>query len=81
MSITSQLGALLHPEDVSATKRALWALFAAAVAVRWLYTFALYIGTGPDGLMGPDSYNYLAQASELLREFETGGLSGWAWLG
>jgi len=62
-------------------RRTLWGLFAAGLAVRWCYAFALYIWTGPDGLMGPDSYGSLAKAAEFTRQLGSGSLNGWAWLG
>ena len=63
------------------TRRALWMIFLAAVAIRWSYDIALFATMGREGLMGADSHGYLRSAQELVSGALNGNLHGWAWLG
>jgi 4-amino-4-deoxy-L-arabinose transferase-like glycosyltransferase len=72
-----QLGAM----GGSDLRRAYLAVFAAALVVRFTYVLLTFFHLGPDGLMGPDSYGYLATADEFTNRLRSGGLQGWAWLG
>ncbi len=59
----------------------LWRIFAAAVAIRWLYSLTLLMTMGREGLMGADSHGYLAQAEHLAANALQGSLHNWDWLG
>lgn len=63
------------------TSHTLWKIFISAVAIRWGYDIALYTLMGRDGLMGADSYGYLAGAEAMAKDLLNGTLRGWAWLG
>ncbi len=57
------------------------AIFLGALAIRWIYSLALYLSMGEPGLMGPDSNAYVMVARNFAAGIEGGTISGWAWLG
>lgn len=61
--------------------RTLALVFAAALAVRLLYDFALYLGFGAPGLLGPDSTGYLVLGRTFAAALAAGTIEGWALLG
>ena len=71
------------PEHAQAARarRLLWLVFLGAVAIRWGYDIALFATMGRSGLMGADSYGYLAGAQTMAAAALNGTLHGWAWLG
>jgi 4-amino-4-deoxy-L-arabinose transferase-like glycosyltransferase len=56
-------------------------LFAAALAIRWIYSFLLFATMGDAGLQTEDSIAYIANAHDIARAFEAGTLHGTDWLG
>src|SRR5437867_1386633 len=55
-------------------------IFVGAVALRWAYAGVLYALLGEDGLKGPDSFGYLAQAHDFVAAIISGKIAGWGWL-
>jgi len=77
-STSNQHGQAVMPPQASTL---LWRIFLGALAIRWGYDAALFAAMGREGLMGADSYGYLANAQAMAVEALNGTLRGWAWLG
>lgn len=60
--------------------RRLWLIFAAALAIRWLYALAIYSSLGADGLQGTDSIGFLQAAEMHAAGIVNGRLTFWDWL-
>ena len=58
----------------------LWAVFLAALALRWAYVVILFAVMGEDGLKGADSIGYIEQARDFAAAIVAGKVSGWDWL-
>jgi protein-S-isoprenylcysteine O-methyltransferase Ste14 len=56
-------------------------IFAAALAVRWLYAAGLYLAMGDGGLQGMDSQTYLAHSADFVATIRGGLIHGLQWLG
>ena len=57
------------------------AIFASALAIRWIYALILYHYMGNEGLMGLDSTTYVLNAEAFAHSIQTGTVSGTQWLG
>jgi len=56
-------------------------IFGAATLLRWAYVAAMYNAMGERGILGPDSYGYLALAQQQSRMLLASSISGWSWMG
>jgi len=56
-------------------------VFAAAVAIRWIYDIAHFLAMGDAGLMGVDSYSYIAYARQFAEQISAGQVKGANWIG
>ncbi len=61
--------------------RTLLKLFAAALAIRWLYAATMFATMGDSGLLGVDSGDYVDRGRIFANEFAANALHGWQWLG
>lgn len=57
------------------------AIFFLALAIRWIYTLAIYAWLGRPGLLGPDSVGYARMAAEFADTLVRGSPQGFGWLG
>ncbi len=55
--------------------------FLRALAVRWAYSFFIFVAMGNDGLMGVDSSSYVDTGTQIAHMLKKGTLQGWGWLG
>jgi len=70
-----------HEETTARRARFLLMLFVSALAIRFTYVITLFATTGTAGLMGVDSFGYLANATAFAELIAKGNVTGLEWLG
>ncbi|HEY7609100.1 MAG TPA: glycosyltransferase family 39 protein [Alphaproteobacteria bacterium] len=65
----------------AAPARAMLALFAFALCLRWGYALAMFAAFGAPGLMIGDSQGYVVLAEGFAETLRAGDLGAWRWLG
>lgn len=71
----------MHTEPQPISKTTLLKIAGTALAIRWVYSLALFAAMGDGGLTGVDSIGYLEQAHLFADRIGNHSLSGWKWAG